>query len=130
MPESIEMTSMSAKRVSTGSTFSMDITPPEFSAYDYWYEHPQLNLKVGFHAKWIYEKRAFGDGDKSIEHSVGLGMILVKDQLDRNIARSLEKLETKPDTRDLVLDCYELIISFLRNLNERVSFPDQPHIYV
>ena len=130
MTEPIEITTSSAKRVSTGSAFSMNYVPPEFSANECWYEHPQSNLKVGFHGKWIYQRKVVSSGDKIVERSVGLGMILIKDEMGTLVARSLEKMGTKADTQALLLDCYELIVAFLRDQNERGSFLDQPHIYV
>ncbi len=68
-------------------------------------------------------------GDREIERSVGLGLIVIRDQLLRLITQAIEKSGQEADGQALVLDCYELVVSFLLARNERGSFPDQPHIY-
>jgi hypothetical protein len=129
MSESIEISATSAKRVPAGSAFGMNLVPLEFADTECWYEYPQFNVKVDFRAKWVFEKRATHRGDKIVERSIGVGMILIKDELGRLITRAIEEPRVTVDAQALVLDCYELIAAFLRARNEACSFSDRPRIY-
>ena len=93
MSESIEISATSAKRVPAGSAFGMNLVPLEFADTECWYEYPQFNVKVDFRAKWVFEKRATHRGDKIVERSIGVGMILIKDELGRLITRAIKSRE-------------------------------------
>src|SRR4051794_16057725 len=93
MSEPIETTSVGSKRIETGSKFSLSLVPFEFSLSECLYEHPRLNLRIGFRARWVSEKRPRRHEDKLVEGTVRLGIILVKDELRQLINKALEKNE-------------------------------------
>src|ERR1700760_731241 len=129
MPDTIEVSSSSAKRSSTGAAFGMNLAPPEFAGTICWYEHPRLNARIDFHAKWVFEKRIVQRGDRDIEHWVGLGLVVVQDELKRLIANANAKSDQKTEVQIFVNDCYDLVVAFLRSRNARGPFNDEPHIY-
>src|SRR3954463_1176594 len=128
MSAPIETTYVGSKRIETGSEFSLSLVPFEFSLSECLYEHPRLDLRIGFQARWVSEIRLRRHVDDLVDGTVHLGIILVKNELRRLMSKALEKNEAKADPQALVRDCYELISAFMRAGNERQSFPDEPHI--
>jgi hypothetical protein len=128
MQQPIEITSTGALRIETGSRFGMNLVPLEFCEPECVYRHPQFGARIKFHAKWVNEKRAI-DREGLVERSVSLGLLLIEGELLAFIGRALERRDAKVEAQSLVLDCYELIIAFLRASNERAGYSDLPHVY-
>jgi hypothetical protein len=129
MSDVIETTFTGSKRIGTGSKFSLALVPLEFSLFECWYEHPQLNLRVGFRARWVSESRPRRHEDRIVEGTVSLGIIVVKDELRELISEALEGSGAQADVQALVRDCHELIVAYMRAKNELQGFGDQPHVF-
>ena len=114
----IEADSVSAKRKATGTAFSMNLVPPDFSRDRCVYKNPEFGLRILFEARWIYDQR------------VCLGIILVQGQLQRRIEDAVSQRLSRADVHNLVRDCYELIVEFIRARDERNDRHGvKPHIY-
>ncbi len=130
MTEMIETSWTSAKRTATGSEFSLNLVPLEFSSFECWYENPGFGLKVGFQARFIYDHRPVEKDGKIIQWPICLGIILIEGELRGLIEKALDGRASKDQIDDLVRDCYELIVVFIRAKDDRQRrFGVQPHIY-
>jgi len=104
--------------------------PPEFWTDSCLYINPSLGLKIGFEGAWICERIPIAKGNKTIERSKWLGVILIESQLRRRIEEAVGQRPSNTDVEALVRDCYELIVEFVRGMDRRQDYIGvRPHIY-
>ena len=87
----IETGIASSTRRATGSKFSINITPMEFSGYNCLYENPIYAFEIGFIAIYTYETFALRSKKygHTIQQPVTTGIILEKGALKTSINRKL-----------------------------------------
>lgn len=112
--EAIEVGACSAMRRATKSKFSWSFVPPELGRYGCLYENPNFGLQAGFDAFWIVERMPAEREGKVISAGVYTGAILVSGQLRQSIDESLRRREPRELTSDLMHDCHELLIEYMR----------------
>jgi hypothetical protein len=130
MDEIFDVTSFTARRKSTGAVFEMNTTPPEFAAYDCKYTNSALSVEVTFSAKWIYEQNVIELRGRSFQVEVCTGVILIEEELENALTRSLQGRADSVDVNTVTRDCYELISVFIRKTAfQKYSINILPRIY-
>jgi hypothetical protein len=126
----IETTWTSAQRKASGAIFTMNLVPPDVSDDRCLYKNPMLGLNVGFAARFVYDNRRIERDGKLIQGKVLLGIVLVEDELRQRIEKAAGQRLSKNEIETSVRDCYELVIEFVRAIDERqYRLGIQPHIY-
>ena len=113
--EPIDVDAFSATRRATKSKFSWSLVPPEFGRYGCMYENPSFGLQAGFDAFWIAEHMPAKREGKVISAGVYTGAILVSGQLRQSIEEALGRRANQKLTSDLIGDCHELMIEYMRD---------------
>jgi hypothetical protein len=128
--ETIATDSTSAVRQTTGSKFMLNLVPPEISESNCLYENPKFGLKVGFQARWIYEQKVLERKGQLVPRPLCTGGILIEGELKGVLEKAVDTHASKVEIDDLIKDCYELIIGFIKGKYEFDRFGVKPHIYV
>jgi hypothetical protein len=124
--EMVETDVTSAKRRSTGSRFSLNLVPQEFSEFECEYENPKYDLKIGFHARWIYEQKELERNGKLVPWPLCTGAILVEGELKQLLVtavggRASEAKSMASST--IVTTCYPNSSGASANLTASESSP-------
>jgi hypothetical protein len=119
-----------AKRATNGAEFRLNHVPPEFSQHGCFYINPAHALKIGFAARWIYDQVSMEKEGKIVQRPICPGIILMENELRRGIQQGALQRLSKAEIDNMVRDCYELIVAFIRGKEERFGRVGiQPHIY-
>ncbi len=96
---------------------------------DYEYAHPAYHLKVGFDGRPIYKPGKYEWKGKTVQGRFRTGIILIKGELKQRITRAIGERVNDREIDDLIIDCYSLMIEYMKGVNYFAKHIT-PHIYV